>query len=467
MSEVSSKTTLLVGPYTIVSEDDDVAVMGALQLADGWTITQQLGDDQLWPQQPTETASFTVYAGDADDIAGIVEGARVDIAYRTPRTSGGIPKLRFLGRVTDSVVRAHAVGVVVDVTAVDYRHAELGELLIGDTPWPQEGAIERMTRIMGLLGVTYSHNQLGAPASHGTYPGSDPLVKARDVDSQSALSIIDRLLDSWAVDYTATQLPFGVVTDNGLCRHWLVPTIDPVTGLVTEWETSPVSAQLDSSAALPGLFGDTTAEGAPGYGVLIPTDAVNRAEGVVSAVYVDLSGAAFSQRRGKRPNAVAVKWVSGGAEATMGASNGLTPVSVWRLETELVQSAAAALAAQLYLPDAAGTDWYADAFSWRWYADVWAQTRVLPAIGDQVTIAPVQARHSPTGRPWYTGILTQLVWKMSAAQPVVDITVRPQIRPQLSGQPATGKTWDTLPAGVTWDQLNTRDTWDDYALLRS
>lgn len=467
MSEVNATTTVVTSGLTLVSNDDDPAPdPAAVHVMDGVTMVAKT--ELPWPMQETESATLSIWAPDAAYLASVVKGRGISIDYMTPR-GAGTTRVRFDGRITDAVLRTRSDGVAMDITAMDYRSTDLnGE--VGDAPWPEESVVARVARIFTLLGLDYDHTQDlplagGGVADLGTVaPGSAPLVKARDVDNQPALALLTSLLDGWAVDWSSELETLGntVPPGAGMGRFVLRPVVDGF-GEVVWWETVPRLAALIPNSAYVmagdfGLAGD-------GYGVTVPTANPDRAPGLAPASVVDLA-AAYTQRPGQRSNRVTVSWWNAGAEVTTSASTGQTPVTRLPIATELTQLAAAQRAAALYLPDAGSSDWYADDFTWRWYADTDAHDQPMPAIGDPFTIAPIQDRHTPTGRPWYSGILTGRVVQLVNARPVVDLTISPELRPLL-GTPASGLAWNDVPAGVTWDDLNTRDTWDDYRLLRS
>jgi hypothetical protein len=459
MSALSGEIRVTVGPYSFVQEDDDAPDpdYGSPFVVDGLTVSNQLGDDQLWPMQGTGSASFSVFGPTFDDVSAIVRGALVVITWTTPRTNPAF-RLTFEGRVTDARVRPHLLGVVVEVTAIDAFTFDW-DVVVGDSPWPEEDIEDRLNRIAALLGTTITYNY--NPAVPGAAAATRPIVRARDVDAQPALGIVRSLLESWVLDYTAL--------DSGLANMYLEPVI--VGGVVTSWEAKVRFASFDAGTGgmfeLPGMFGDTTAEGAPGYGVTIPDHGTDRSDTAISTDYVDLSGTAFTQRKGTRPNRTYVQYWAGAVEASKSASNGLTPPLSVRFTTDLIGTTGPTCAqrmADLYLPEPVGSDWYADTLHYRLYADD-DPNRTIPRLGDLLAIAPIQDRHNPLDRPWYAGIVTQSVFLISKFEPVVELTITPQVR--AVSHLGTGQlTWDDLPAGVTWDDLNTRDTWDDYQLLR-
>lgn len=468
---VSNVTTVVVGSYTFTSTDTDGTPDPLVaQLRDGVSIVAR--SDQPWPMPGTESATFALWAPTSEHLNGIIRGVPVSIDYATP-ASAPVTRARFAGTVTDVVLATRADGVLLEVTAMDHLTTALAEN-VGDEPWPAEPVADRVARIMGLLGLTYSHTTDlplpgGGVATLSTAaPGHGAMVRARDVDAQPALALLTTLLDGWAVDWSTDLTTLGYPAGSGLGRFVLRPVVG-FDGSVSSWETVPRLAALlaDASYPLPGAFG--FAEG--GYGVTFPNDA-SRAPGLVPAGMVDLASE-YTQRPNTRPNRVSVGWwdTASGTELTTTASSGGSPAVPFHLSTELTSSADALRAGQLYLPASSTSEWYASDFTWHWGRDAGAHADPMPELGELVVVAPIPTRHTPpratdgVSQAWYAGVLTGRVVQLADASPVLALTITPELRP-LAGQASTGLSWADLPAGVTWDNLNARDTWDDYRLVR-
>lgn len=464
-------TTVQVGTQVLTSTDTDAAPDGTtVELCDGLTVTESLGD-QLWPMRPSVACTFTVFAPTVDDFTATT-GDGVRVTYATPRT-GGTDRLEVDVTVSDVSVRTTGLGVLFDITCVDRFTGAFTDQLVGDTPWSAEPVEDRVARIVESCG--YMFDALGA-----SYPGYDSQVAARDVDAQPALGLLTSLLDGWAVDFAAFYISQGVLSSAQLTANpalslvgvRLFPTIDPATLVITEWTPSLTPSGIIAGInTLPGVLADP----GDGYGVVIVTDNTSipgesRADDTISTDYVDL-GATFARRKGALVNTVAVSgfWGPSGAERTLTRSNGDPVPVLYQLSTELTDSDDAARVAAMYLPDAGiTTDWLADAFSWRWYAEDTTDRAELPQVGDLVTVADIQDRHNPTGNPWYAGQLTGRVFKLTGAQPTLDLTIRPQLR-RILGNSNALFTWVDLALShptVTWGDLNTYHTWNDYRLLR-
>lgn len=89
----------------------------------------------------------------------------------------------FAGRITDVAARySPGAGMsLVDVTAADFI-ADLGNVFIGDQPWPAETVQARMQRILALAGVAMTLLVDPRPAAI--------VVGARDVDRRSAAELL-------------------------------------------------------------------------------------------------------------------------------------------------------------------------------------------------------------------------------------------------------------------------------------
>lgn len=464
------EATVKVGPYTYVVQDDDG--FDQYGVADGLVIQDTVPDDALLPYPARSMCTFAVVAAAADDVAGIVQGAGVAVEWGHPRASPD-HGISFLGRVTDVTISAHQLGVVVEVTAVDAATADFSELLVGYTNWPQEAASARLARIMGAQPVPWAQQPIFFIAGVPQFSPSDPLVLARTADPIPFLQAIAEVLDVWALDFTTiltthNDLPPGTPagTPEALGRYMLVPDgyDDTPTGPAVDFWSARVVMAATSGNLLPGVFAQTPDVG--GWGVLIPPDGADKAtDTTVNSAYIDLSGVAFSQRKGGYANTLTVKY--GAADDTVQLANGDSPAVSVTIPTALVNGADATTLGNLYLPVAGGgQEWAADRFSWRLYADPEADTFTqVPVIGQLLAVAPVQERHSPLSRPWYVGVLVGRTFTLNRGDPVVTMQVRPQQR-RLWSNPLVNLEWDELPAGVTWADLNTRDTWTDYSLLR-
>lgn len=464
------EATVMVGPYTYVVQDDDP--FDQYGVADGLQIQDTVPDEALLPYPARSTCTFSVVAAAAEDVAGIVQGAGVSVEWGHPRAAPD-HGIGFLGRVTDVTINAHQLGVVVDVVCVDAATADFAELLVGYTNWPQETASARLARIMDSQPVPWAQQPIFFIAGVPQFSPSDPLLLARTADPIPFLQAVAEVLDAWALDFTAIltthqDLPAGTPTGTpeALGRYVLVADgFDPSpTGPTVDFWSARVVLAATSGNLLPGVFAPTPDVG--GWGVVIPPSGVDKAvDTTVNSAYVDLSGVAFSQRKGGYANTLTVKY--GAADASVTQVNGDGPPVSATIATTLVNAADATLLASLYLPAAGGgQDWAADRFQWRLYADPEADTFTqVPVIGALLAVAPVQERHSPLQRPWYVGVLTGRTFTLTRGDPVVTMQVRPQQRRLLSN-PLVNLEWNELPVGVTWADLNARDTWTDYALLR-
>jgi hypothetical protein len=115
----------------------------------------------------------------------------------------GLPReyCLFAGTIAEVIVTADDdLGTVLTITAASHM-ADLGRTYVGDTPWAQEQATVRATRILQQVGYAVS-----------LFAGYfDPTVLARDVDRQPALDLVAAL---------ATEALFDVVDYTGNVATW-------------------------------------------------------------------------------------------------------------------------------------------------------------------------------------------------------------------------------------------------------
>lgn len=128
-----------------------------------------------------------------------------DILIGPPVGSGTTRRvLVFSGSVSDVVVSpwGNQVSTAVDVTAMDIG-AQLGNTVVGDTPWPVQTVATRANRIAQLAGITTT------PRIRIDTPLDALQVSARDVDAQPAQQLLSDLAQSaggvlWAATHAVT-----------------------------------------------------------------------------------------------------------------------------------------------------------------------------------------------------------------------------------------------------------------------
>lgn len=173
-----------VGPNAIV-----VTVGGtALDLTVVGAVTIRHGRENADAQPNAATASLAILAGALStppwigDTVDIELGADAQAVFELDSGEMAAAIDRFHGNVTDVSASLDGHGrAVYGVVAVSGR-AVLGRTYIGDEPWPAELDGERAARILGLASVTTSTPDPGTVT-----------VRARDIDHQPALGLLDKL----------------------------------------------------------------------------------------------------------------------------------------------------------------------------------------------------------------------------------------------------------------------------------
>lgn len=160
-------------------------------LVDSLSIKHGRDDTTSQPDASTVTLDCS-WLNSLDTLPGVVEigaGLFVDVEY--PPGSGTLYR-RFAGRITDVDLGWDDAGeespdsVVGQIIAAGYT-ADLGSRVVGDAPFPQELDGARVSRVLGLAGITTD------PATSD--PGTVQII-ARDIDSQPALDVARQTAES-------------------------------------------------------------------------------------------------------------------------------------------------------------------------------------------------------------------------------------------------------------------------------
>jgi hypothetical protein len=462
-------------------------------ILDGLRITRQLPTDKPWPATPEiATASFSVVAEAVDDLAELVRRKPVSLyLYLTPPADGTVtPEVWFHGRITDVVIRPHDLGVIADVTCVDYL-ADLAEVTVLDDALAADS-------IGGFTSVAMFEIQPWSVFSAGS-PGwlwyvnderTDNLeTAARAGAATPALEFMRDTLAQAAVtapngDLLGYQLMakvdvlrpgYGKGTfynywrgymDVPVQRVWRAVPADLWAGYLPNptWPLpgTPPPMPTRPELRLPGVFG----LGPDGYGVvmspLVPT-ATSRSM-VIPGDYTDMT-TSWTQRKNGDPDLIVVTgpWGAGGTQGKVTESVGLVPPTLLHLETVLTDANDARALAQLYLPDSLPDRWEGDALTWYVSRNPEQWPRV-PELGDVMTVWPIDPRWNPGGRDYFLGLAGAVETAIVDGDVVATIGLRPGLRDQVVTPAALS--WNNLTAGVDWDELNPTDTWDDYRLMR-
>ena len=151
-------------------------------LVDDVTIRHGRSDTTSQPE-PTAATINLAWDGSVDSLPAVAEvGATVEVATNLP----GAVRTRFRGRITDIAAGWDEAGAVTpynqqaQIAAVGSL-ADLGRRVIGAEPWPVENDAQRVSRVANLAGM---------PLDPWVSDPGTVQIRARDVDSQPALSVM-------------------------------------------------------------------------------------------------------------------------------------------------------------------------------------------------------------------------------------------------------------------------------------
>jgi hypothetical protein len=477
------------GPYSWVTEKGDPAGYGlADPLRVGWSLP---GNNPLFHAQPDPmTASFSVIAATAADLAGLLRGAEVairvygwppgtDNPHAEPTDLDPVdypPIVIFRGRVADATASPHKLGMIATYSCVDYT-VDLAEATIGAGDWPQEGNNARFARMFNEAGVL-------APAElfPGNYFFTSFLLNARTASPTDARSAIWQLVD-WTTD--DQDIPFGnyyAMQTNYAAGYLDGDVPDPLEPYVVPVQTTHLhTGDAGEAPRLPAVLAITQ----PGkYGVDIVEHADRRAA-VINADHVDFK-AVWSQSKRTDPDTVTVTGVfDDGTTSYTAAEPDAVPIAA-SFAIDVRESSVAQPFARANLSAADSDNWVADSFTWYADQDPW------PMIADglwfiegmhvlasryPVVVEGIDAAKNPSGLDWYAGRLKSATFVLAKGRYTVTFQLlRSLLRPQVfdSSIPAAGVgtlAWDDLDAAplttVAWSALDPAFTWFDARLLRS
>lgn len=444
---------LWLGSYSWTIHDNDTGGYGP---ASPLKIAATLPSSDLAPlvNYNAETASFPVIVAQASDLGNLSLGDPVTIRYFAGRTpaAGDAPLVEFAGRVSSLVAKPHKLGVLYEVSCVDYT-ADLGEPPVGAVAYPAESGDARVKRILteAGFGVGVGDALYGGP---GSVPNNAALA-ARAIGVTSCLELLTHTMTE-----TYWQIGAGVAS-----------------AFRVEQNTTPAwrSASFSSgpyvlSPTLP--FRLLPVQRSPGYSA--PARVVLTAGVYKITLTTSFPGAAgvfvidggrvdrdvtFQQRKGDAASAVAV--TSPTLPTFVASYPGAT---LWTtVDTELVNANDALNLANLYLPPAppaAGALWVADTV--RWELDAEPGAWVWPFLTRALAVANVQLKWSPVQREWYVGLVSGRTFILEDGAPYAEIDLIPW---NVDFATATNPVkWSDLAAGMTYANMSTRDTFTDYGL---
>lgn len=443
-------------------EQGDPAMVDDLPIVmDGMSLAWSYGNPSVYPEQPQPvTLAFQLLYERSALATDLVIGAAVDLEVFTDAYPGYLPDVpataSFTGRVGAVSAAPDELGILYTVVATDVT-AQLGEHLVGDTPWPAEGLQSRINRVAAAAGI------VGDLATDTDTTGGSP-VAARDVDAQNALELLTGYLRQWPFSSLVYRQPHrqvltGHVSEPG-DAYELVPVPDHII-------QGRYPGRLNSDGVL--HFVREGPSGGLGCWVL-------------DAAWVDFA-AVWQQTKGANPNTVVVAGDAGTAIATTGE----TPTVAASLTgVELTDLDDMALLAQMYLPGTTQQSaWTVDTFTLLGLEgmDLGAGMLLLSSRDDAfdaqltltgvVVIDGIPAEQTPVfqypnGTAFYAGLLNGATLTIMDGEWSIGFQVRPDVpRPPPEGD-GFAVTWADLAAdvpGLTWAEMDPVFTWADARLI--
>lgn len=459
-------------------------------LLEGLALSRSLPDDEPWPCQPNpETLTFQVAAETAAELSGqLPKGARVAYAMHqwNPAAGGSWVLAEWMtGYISDTELEARGDYTVATVTAMAHI-AALGEVTIGDEPWPLEAAQTRINRVFGLvyaeapeLATGWDYEDLATTPVTGDHVGLAPT----DVDNRTALAVILEALASWVIGGVGVNPAEGRYSRFRLIPWHATWAADVAQGAATFTNLLRLDGwRVRAHTVAPGdqppaLFGET----APNVWGVVMTPHADVP--MVSADTVELP-ARWKQRIGDVPNVSAVTVVFTGYTAgndmytmrwKLPQAQRKPRVLIKRtvpLEFSVANDAtyqsgvdATFKLAFLLIPDAIhpATSWGTDDLTWR--ASVEDGYRAWPwGLGRLITVYDVPPASHPAATPWLHNQQVAYTVKIIGGFPEVEFTTKAQLRDSIH---ADVLTLGGLPAGVTLAELDPDTTLHDLRLLRA
>lgn len=409
---------------------------------DGLTITNSLTDSPLWPspEAPPE-CRFQLIAPNATELADVALGTPV--AVKVTFAPGKMAA--FAGRVADLTSVAHPLGLIYTLNCLDYS-ADLREETVGGVAYPQENILERVNRILTEAGQPVPAQPPRSPDQQ--WPIEVAIIAAREPEAANAYDLIDHTLSQWAVEFyqefTETQ---------GYGRAQLVAQTSTQTGEWLGWRYQMAYELVGYSGvlALENVAGVWELQAVAGPTVF-PADAVDY-------------GATWAITKATQPTRVtlvAEQLLTG--SAVLIADQGVVPPINAELSCELTSSYYAEKVPAMYLPDPrlGSSAWTADAFTL--YLEQLEPGKLLPGLGSLVTVSGLPEDQTPSGRSWYTAMLSSWTLTVANESPVYTFQLsRPGTGPTYTSdllqwnspalQAAPKARWSTMDPTMTWRDL--------------
>jgi hypothetical protein len=321
-------TVTLTVSGTIIDIDsrDPVDPVGPSWLLDGFRLAWQVADPTRVDVVPNPAVcAFQLLAVDQSDVPDFAIGdlvtASVKVVNLAPATGPEV-LAEFAGRVGAVEAEPHPRGILFSLACVDLT-ADLGEVYVGDEPWPEEFLFERLDRVEALAaaqGVTFSNTVWMGPGA--------PKVHASDVDRSSLRDTIDGLLAQVPV---STYVSY--TTWLGLPRYSY------------KWSATENTGRTVNPLRL--------VETAPDFYTLVMNPAPVYPGGpfVVDACAVETAGARWRRDKGSSVSRVLVAGAFSDGTATREATHGAAHPVTERHDVDLVDASDAQALADALLPE--------------------------------------------------------------------------------------------------------------------
>lgn len=454
---------------------------------DGLKLTRKLPEDDVWPCQPTPaTLTFQVAAATAAELAAMITKGS-PVAFRLGQFGGVVWHAEevFTGYVTTAIPEARGGYTVSTVTAVGWVTA-LGEVIIGDDPWPLEGAPNRISRVFAQVfehapelpaDWDYDRRSDEPPA------GSHVAMTDADVDARPALEVLLETLACWPIgEFVNPSAP-----DLGryqLAEHFDTYDDDSTDGFggagvftnllhVDGWRIrgEPVA----TSDAPPGTLVELTPGGLWGIH-LSPAGSRALTAGTVEVPV------RWAQRIGDIPNTAVVtahfegytagqekftlRWALPEAERKPRVRIARTvPLEFATTDDATYQSGVDATfkLAMILIPNTVNpqTSWVADELTYRAELEAGYSAWAFQ-LGHMITITDVDPDAHPAATPWIHGQTVAYTMTVSDGLPVVEFTLAPMVRDSIH---ADAMEMADIPATPSLAQLDPDMSLNDLRLL--
>lgn len=511
------RVDITLGPYSWTINRGDAPALP--EIADGLSISWQYPDTNLWPIQPEPvTASFSVIAEAAADLAGVDRGSAVLIRVWAGVIIDGTERdsVTFTGKVGELVgapikfghpdTGLEVDGWRLDVQAVDL-YVDLHETPLSGYEFTGfqagSGPVGWTNYLFGLAGLPEPEPFPGGPG--GTIHLTTEPNGGGAIEATTLAAAVEYYLSLSAY---GGDTEFGVISVNpfdyehyaahGWRRPILRPNVDaagvvdPVAPYRYEMVSRRYGEDTTAGPAAPAVFADL---GGGLYGPVLapPAPGVDDGSIVIDAGYLTYD-ATWTRSKLDDPNQIIIStsldpvrftdlndpaspaWLSVTRENRAADEE---PVTTVISDTRIQSVYQAGFVADMYLDDSANEEvvWTPSGFRWLASQDpAWPVNRSLfpgtALAGDYsapVVITGIPTSQRPTPHEWVVGVVRGATWTFEKGDFSIGFDLYSRI-PAPIAVPDVGLTWAELDAAhpaVTWDDLAPAYRWLDYRLLRS